>query len=139
MPQSQQALFSIIRNRLTQNAGMTAQVASNSISVSLQQDPTTYPAIRIKITGGSENKLPGFLAGNIYFGIYTKNNQPSAHLATVYNTLKTLIHLQSSVLHTSNMGVGEIYEQFCDYPVYQAETGYFYLTARYGYTAQHLK
>jgi hypothetical protein len=57
MPQSQQALFSIIRNRLTQNAGMTAQVASNAITVSLQQDPVTYPAIRIKITGAGENRL----------------------------------------------------------------------------------
>jgi hypothetical protein len=139
MPQTQQALFSIIRNRLTQNAGMTAQVASNAITVSLQQDPVTYPAIRIKITGAGENRLPGFLAGNITFGIYTKSNQPTAHLASIYNTVKTLIHLQTSVLRTTNMGVGEIYEQFCEYPIYQQETGYYYLTARYGYVAQHLQ
>lgn len=138
--QSIQAVHQVIRNRLTQSANLTAMVASNCIRVSLQTEPTTYPAIRVRITGVKGANLSQFLSGNIYFGIYTNNQSaPSGHLASIYNIVKGLIDEQQSTLHTSCLAIGRISEQFCEYPVYQEETGFYYLTARYGYTAQHLK
>ena len=132
-----QAFFQVIRLALCRNASLTGKVVSSSISVSLQQAPTVYPAIRLRVSGRKGRNLPSMFEGNLYIGIYSNNTSPTGELATIYGIVKGLIDEKQATLYTSHIGIARIWEDFCSYPLYQEETGKYFLTARYGFVASH--
>lgn len=132
-----QAFFQVIRLALCKNASLTGKVASSSISVSYQQAPTTYPAIRLRVEGRKGRNLTSMYEGNLYIGIYSKNDKPAGELATIYGIVKGLIDEKQVSLYSSHIGIGRIWEDQCSYPLYQEETGKYFLTARYGFVASH--
>ncbi len=137
---ARQAIYGALRSRLTGNSALTDMVASSSITASYRQQPTTYPAIRMRIVGANGDTLDTFLGGDIFLNIYTKDsNAPAARLASIYNVTRSLIHDRGTAITTSNIGVGRIRETFVDYPLYEDEVpgGVYYLAARYFFVAQN--
>lgn len=134
-----EAMRKAVRKRLVDSATMIAMVASTSISVSHQQAPTTYPAIRLRVVGGAGKAFDTYLAGDIYLNVYTDSvDQPTARLASVYAVARNLLHDKASAITTSNIGVGWIREQYVDYPQYDDEAHHYYLASRYDFFGQTL-
>jgi hypothetical protein len=134
-----EAMRKAVRKRLVDSATMVAMVASTSISVSHQQAPTTYPAIRLRVVGAAGKAFESHLTGDIYLNVYTDSvDQPTARLASVYAVARNLLHNQQSSITTSNIGVGWIREEYVDYPQYEDEQHIYYLAARYSFFGQTL-
>lgn len=134
---ARRAMFQAVRRRLCNSATVAAMVATGNITVSYQAEPTSYPAVRLRVVGGNGLNLDTFLSGDLYVGIYTNNDNPSAHLASIYSVVRSKLHDKQSALTTTNIGVGKIWEAYVDYPLFQEETRKYFLTARYGFTAQN--
>ncbi len=134
-----QAVFQAVRKGLINSASLRAIVASTNISVSSRKEPTTYPAIRLRIVGATGNNFHNFLSGDCYIGVYSNHDNPAKQLASIYGILKPLIHDKQSSLTTTNVGISRITEQTCEYPMYQEDTTKYFLMSRYEFTAQFLK
>jgi len=112
-------------------------VASSNIRLSYGVEPTTYPAIRIRVAGATGDSLEGFFGGDLYLNIYTANEAPGGHLGSMYNVVRGKIHDRASSLTTTNIGFALIKEQFVEYPIYDQETGKFFLSSRFRIVAQN--
>ena len=135
---ARQAMFAALRSRLCNNASLVAMVATRAITVSLRKPPSTYPAIRMRVVGANGPTFDTFLGGDVYLNIYTKSNNPTAVLASIYNVAHSLLHDKATAITTSNIGVGRIWEQYVDYPQYEDDPGgIYYLGSRYSFTAQN--
>lgn len=134
---SRQALFASLRSRLVHSATMVAAVASSAISASQQRPATTFPAIRMRVVGGTGNHLSTFISGDVYLNVYTDNlNNPAASLAAIYDIARSLIHDNVSALTTSNIGISFMREMFVEYPLWEDEARHFYLSSRFAFYAQ---
>lgn len=126
-----------IRSRLCMATSVRALVVTSNIRMSYGIEPTSYPAIRIRVAGATGDNLEGFFDGNLYLNIYTENTAPGAHLGSIYNAVRAQIHDRASSLTTTNMGFARIKEQYVEYPIYDLETGKYFLSSRFRIIAQN--
>ena len=133
--EGRQAVFQTFRNRLKDSATLTAIVVSTSIRVS-GRPPTTYPAIRLRVVGGTGRNFPSFLSGDVYLNIYTAHRSPSGRLASIFNIVSALLKDKATAMTTDYIGFGRITEDYVDYPIYEEDVDKFYLASRYGFVCQ---
>jgi hypothetical protein len=126
-----------IRSRLCTATNVRSLVATSNIRISYGVEPTSYPAIRIRIAGATGDSLEGFFSGDLYLNIYTANDAPMGHLATIYNAVRGQIHDRASSLRTSTIGFARIKEQYVDYPIYDPDTGKYFLSSRFRLVGQN--
>ena len=130
------AVFDAIRQALCNSATVAAMVATSAITVSKRHAKSTYPAIRMRVVGGTGINLDSFLHGDVYLNIYTTNDNSAAHLASIYSVVRDKISDNEANLTTSNIGIGLIREEFVDYPLYEEQAQIYYLAARFSFVAQ---
>lgn len=137
--ESAETIHELVRRRLTQCATLTAMVASQSIRVAQGRPPTTCPAIRLRVVGGSGRRPKSLLTGDVYINIYTKSTKPAQHLASIYNVVYQRLTADKASMATTNGAVGAFYEEMKDYPLFDEEQSIdrFYLTSRYRFVGQN--
>jgi len=135
---TRQVIFVAVRKRLTESATLAAMVGSQAISVSQRRPPTTCPAIRLRVVGATGDRPISILEGDVYLNIYSTHRNPPAELASIYTVVFNRLAESVTNLTTTDVGLGKLYEQSCEYPIWDEEgTDRFYLAARYRFYGQN--
>lgn len=136
---SHEVMHQLVRRRLTTCATLTAMVGSQAIKVAQGRPPTTCPAIRLRVVGGSERRPKSLLRGDLFINIYSKSLEPAQELASIYSVVYQRLNGDQASMATTNGAVGAFYEEMADYPLYDEEgtADRFYLTSRFRYSGQN--
>ena len=126
-----------ILSRLCTATNVRSLVATSNIRITQGVEPTSYPAIRIRIAGATGDNLEGFFSGDLYLNIYTADQAPGGLLGSIYNAVRGQIHDRASSLTTTNIGFARLKEQYVEYPIYDQETGKWFLSSRFSLVAQN--
>ena len=133
-----QVLFDAIRRRLTESATLTAMVGSQAISVSQKRPPTTCPAIRLRVVGATGRRPTTIFIGDVFVNVYSTSRNPAGELASIYTVVFSKLVESVTNFTTTNAGMGSLWEESCDYPIFDEEgTDRYYLAARYRYSGQN--
>lgn len=140
MADSIKVITGLTRKRLTSCATLTAMVGSQAIRQAQGRPPTTCPAIRVRVVGGTGRRPKSLISGDVYINIYSTHAQAGLELASIYNVVYNRIMATAIVsLATTDGAVGAYYNEFCDYPLYDPEEGAnrSYLTSRFRFSGQN--